>query len=81
MAEKLRSDKYQGFGRNLTWFNSNRFIGINVGTEANNKKLKPGCAGVPGEKRTRWYIANTSVDHNRQTNLFLLYSEATVIED
>jgi hypothetical protein len=37
MAENISCDKYQGFGRNLSWFNSNRFIGINVGTEANDK--------------------------------------------
>jgi hypothetical protein len=64
MAEKLRSDKYKGFGRNLSWLNSNRFIGISEGTGANDKKLKPGCTGVEGEKRTRWYVANTSVDHS-----------------
>jgi hypothetical protein len=65
MAEKLTSDRYKRFGKNLSWLNSNRFIGISGGTEANSKKLKPGCAGVQGEKRTRWYIANTSADHNR----------------
>jgi len=65
MAEKLRSDEYKGFGRNLSWLNSNRYIGISEDIEANDKKLKPGCAGVQGGKRTRWHVANTSVDHNR----------------
>jgi hypothetical protein len=56
MPEKLRSDKNKGFGRNLSWRNSNRFIGIIEGTEVNNKKPKPRCAGVQGEKRIRWYM-------------------------
>jgi hypothetical protein len=47
MPEKLRSDKNEDFGRNMSWRNSNRFIGIIKGTEVNNKNLKPGCAGVP----------------------------------
>ena len=49
MAEKL-SDKCKGFGTNLSWLNSNGFVRISEGAGANNKKLKPGCAGVKGQE-------------------------------
>jgi len=65
MAGKLMSDKNKGFGRNLSWRNSNRCLWIRGGTEANNEKLKPGFAGIQSEIRTWWYTANTSADHFR----------------
>jgi hypothetical protein len=64
MAEKLMIDKNKGFGRNLS--GSLRIaLSESVKVLKQTIKIKPGYAGVQGEKRTRWYVTNTSVDHNR----------------
>jgi hypothetical protein len=70
MAEKLMSDKNKGFGKNLSWSNSNCCLWIRGVTEVNNEKIS---RDVP-ISRSRSEPGGTLQIHVHIINPKLIYS-------